>query len=71
MTTDLSDDEIKRQVSAKLASRFPELGEASIRAVVDEEFRALAEQPIRDFLVVLTERAAKDRLKKHTQEASS
>lgn len=71
MTTDLSDDEIRRQVSVKLSSRFPELDDETIRAVVDEEFGALAEQPIRDFLVVLTERAAKDRLSKHTQEASS
>jgi hypothetical protein len=64
MTTDIDDDEIKRQVVDKLLGKNSDLTAADVQPIVDEEFAALADRPIRDYLSVLTERAVKKRLKK-------
>ena len=64
MTTDMDDAEIKSQVVGKLVEKFPGKPAPEIEAIVDEEFNALANRPIRDYLSVLTERAAKQRIKK-------
>jgi Xaa-Pro aminopeptidase len=64
VTTDIDNDEIKRQVVAKLVEKNPGMSEADVASVVDEEFAALADRPVRDYLSILTERAAKKRLKK-------
>ena len=64
MTTDMDDAEIKHQVVEKLAAKNPEIDRGTIENVVNDEFAALVDRPIRDFFSVLTERAAKKRLKK-------
>jgi len=64
MTTELNDDEVKAQVVTKLSEKNPSVPHAMIEEMVDEEFAALAGRPVRDYLSVLTERAAKKRLKK-------
>ncbi len=46
----------------RLASRFPEQPRADIESVVAEEHGKLSEGPIRDFVPLLVEHAAKNRL---------
>lgn len=57
-------DEIVSEVSTRLRGRFPEKPADEVEAVVRAELDALADRPIQDYLSVLTERAAKSRLKK-------
>lgn len=64
MTTDMDDAEIKSQVVSKLVEKYPEKPAQEIETIVEEEYTALAGRPIRDYLSVLTERAAKQRIKK-------
>jgi hypothetical protein len=64
VTTDIDYVEIKRQVVDKLVEKNPSLDRTDVATVVDEEFAALADRPVRDYLSILTERAAKKRLKK-------
>jgi hypothetical protein len=63
MTAELDDEEIIRQVTGELEKKFAGLSPAEIEAVVRKEFAALANRPVRDYLLILTERAAKKRLK--------
>jgi hypothetical protein len=64
MTTDMSDQEVMNQVADKLSEKNSDVPRAIIDDVVREEFLALAGRPVRDYLSVLTERAAKKRIKK-------
>lgn len=64
MTTEMDDREIIEKVREKLRERYPELPAEQVDSAVEEEFAALAGRPVRDYLLVLTERAAKKRLKK-------
>ena len=64
MTTELNDDEVKAQVVANLSAKNPDLAINVLEELVEEEFDALAGRPVRDYLSVLTERAATKRLKK-------
>ena len=64
MTTDMSDQEVMTQVADKLSEKNSDVPRAIIDDVVREEFLALAGRPVRDYLSVLTERAAKKRIKK-------
>ncbi len=63
MGTDISDEDVMREVTEKLEAKYPNLNRDDIQMVVSEEFSALAGRPVRDYLSVLTERAAKKRLK--------
>lgn len=63
MTTDLKDEEIITQVTGKLAEKFPAAASDQIETIVREEFGVLASRPVRDYFSVLTERAAKNRLR--------
>ena len=63
MTTEMTDQEVKAQVVANLATKNAEIPLIMIEELVDEEFAALAGRPVRDYLSVLTERAARKRLK--------
>jgi translation initiation factor 2 alpha subunit (eIF-2alpha) len=63
MTTDMDDDEIISQVVAKLVEE-KDYPLDLVEPIVREEFAALAGRPVRDYLSVLTEKAAKKRLKK-------
>ena len=64
MTTELDDEEVQAQVVASLEEKNPGITKSVIDEVVREEFAALAGRPVRDYLSILTERAAKKRLKK-------
>ncbi len=64
MTTELSDAEVMAQVADKLSEKNTDISRTIIDDVVREEYEALAGRPVRDYLSVLTERAAKKRLKK-------
>ena len=64
MTTELDDEELQAQVAASLEEKNPGITRSVIDEVVREEFAALAGRPVRDYLSILTERAAKKRLKK-------
>ncbi|MCU1409680.1 MAG: hypothetical protein JWR04_387 [Rhodoglobus sp.] len=64
MTTDMSDDEVMAQVAQKLSEKNADIPRDVIDGVVREEYFAIAGRPVRDYLSVLTERAAKRRLKK-------
>lgn len=64
MTSEMTDKEVKAQVVANLGTKNAEIPLLMIEELVDEEFAVLAGRPVRDYLSVLTERAAKKRLKK-------
>ena len=64
MTTDMSDQEVMNQVAEKLSEKNADVPRDVIDDVVREEFLALVGRPVRDYLSVLTERAAKKRIKK-------
>ena len=64
MTANIDDEETIRQIVERLEKKFPDVPRAEIEDVARAEFAALADRPVRDFLTILTERAAKKRLKK-------
>jgi len=70
MTTDMSDQEVMTQVADKLSEKNASVPRTVIDEVVREEFEALAGRPVRDYLSVLTERAAKKRIKKLSKAAA-
>ena len=70
MTTEISDQEVMVQVADKLSEKNSDVPRNVIDDVVREEFMALAGWPVRDYLSVLTERAAKKRLKKLAKAAA-
>lgn len=63
MTTELDNEEIIRQVIGELEQKFADRSPDEIETVVREEFNVLASRPVRDYVLILTERAAKKRLK--------
>ena len=63
MTTELDNEEIIRQVVGELEQKFADRSPDEIETVVREEFDLLARRPVRDYVLILTERAAKKRLK--------
>ena len=69
MTTEMSDDEVIAQVTGRLSEKNDDIPREVIDEVVRAEFAALAGRPVRDYLSVLTERAAKKRLKKLVKSA--
>lgn len=70
MTTELSDQEVMNQVADKLSEKNSDVPRDVIDDVVREEYEALAGRPVRDYLSVLTERAAKKRIKKLARAAA-
>ena len=64
MTTEFDKDEVARQVTEKLQEKFPDTDADTIKHIVNEEVAALAERPVHDYVAVLSERAARKRLKK-------
>ncbi len=47
----------------RLVKKFPDTHRTQIEEVVSDEYTALSDGPIRDYVPVLIERAAKDRLR--------
>ncbi|MCU1405936.1 MAG: hypothetical protein JWQ43_2239 [Glaciihabitans sp.] len=64
MTTEMDDEETIRQVIVRLTDKYPDAAPAEIESIARSEFEALAGRPVRDYLSILTERAAGKRLKK-------
>ncbi|GAA3598384.1 hypothetical protein GCM10010968_17120 [Agrococcus terreus] len=64
VTTNIDRDEIIAQATSTLAASHPEWDAAEIERVAREELAAIADSPVQDFLLVLTERATKRRLKR-------
>lgn len=64
MTTDVNPEEVVAQVSERLRGKYPDADAAEIDRVVRAELAELVDRPVQDYLAVLTERAAKKRLKK-------
>ena len=64
VTTDIDDEETRRQVVDRLEERYPQTSRADIEDAVTEEFESLTGRPVRDYLAILTERAARKRLKR-------
>ena len=64
VTTDMDDEETIRQVVMRLEEKYPTASRAEIEQIARDEFEALAGRPVRDYLSILTERAAGKRLKK-------
>jgi hypothetical protein len=64
VTKDIDDEETIQHVANALEARFPGMARADLEAIVREEFGAIAGRPVRDYLSILTERAARKRIKK-------
>lgn len=64
MATEFDETEVIRQVTERLVERFPKSKPGEIERIVTEEVEALAAKPVTDYVSVLSERAAKKRLKK-------
>lgn len=47
----------------RLASKFPEVPRTQVEEIVSDEYAALSDGPIRDYVPVLIERAAQLRLR--------
>lgn len=60
-----SDDEriLVDRIPDRLAVHFPQIARTRIAEVVEEEYRRFDGRPIRDFVPVLTEHQARDRLR--------
>jgi hypothetical protein len=52
------------EVVERLAARFPDVPRDHVETVVDEEHHELAGNPIRDFVPVLVEHDARERLRR-------
>ncbi|MGM1029430.1 MAG: three-helix bundle dimerization domain-containing protein [Actinomycetota bacterium] len=57
-------DEIVAQIVAKLTERHPDYDRDEVERVARAELAELENSPVQDFLLVLTERATKKRLKR-------
>jgi len=66
----MDDEETLRQVVDRLAEKFPDLPRPELEAAARTEFDALVGRPVRDYLSILTERAAKKRLKRESRVGS-
>jgi len=66
----MDDEETLRQVVDRLAEKFPDLPRPELEAAARTEFDALVGRPVRDYLSILTERAAKKRLKRESKVGS-
>lgn len=63
MATEFDEAEVIRQVTERLVEKFPRKEPGDIERIVSEEVVALAAKPVTDYVSVLSERAAKKRLK--------
>ena len=57
------EDPVMEKVIDRLSEQFPSLARDHVQQVVDEEFARLEEGRIRDFVPVLVEHAARERLR--------
>ncbi len=64
MNQNAADEDILRAVADKLSEKHPETPRAELDQIVREELAALSGRPVQAYLSILTERAARKRLKK-------
>lgn len=64
MTTEFDQADVVRQVSERLAEKFPDKDAATIERLVQLEVAALAKKPVTDYVSVLSERAVRKMLKR-------
>lgn len=69
MTTEVKPEEVVVQVSERLRAKHPDVSPDEIDRIVRAELAELVDRPVQDYLAVLTERAAKKRLKKDREPA--
>ncbi|WP_411701271.1 three-helix bundle dimerization domain-containing protein [Conyzicola sp.] len=70
MTTDVDDEDTIRQVVDRLQEKLPDTPRDELERVAREEFESLSGRPVRDYLSILTERAARKRIKRDSKVAS-
>jgi hypothetical protein len=70
VTTDVDDEDTIRQVVDRLQEKLPDTPRDELERVAREEFDAISGRPVRDYLSILTERAAKKRIKREGKAAS-
>lgn len=58
MTTAFDPDEIIDQVSTKLIEKFPDTDATTIRSIVRDDVSSFESRPVKDYVAVLSERAA-------------
>lgn len=63
MTTEFDEGDVVAQVTQKLREKNPEMDPVRIEEIVREEVHLLAQRPVHDYVSVLSERAARKRLK--------
>ena len=66
--SELDEDQAIAQVVDRLAAQFPSLARERVQLVVDEERERLAPGRVRDFVPVLVEHEAKERLRGEAQQ---
>jgi hypothetical protein len=64
VTTNIDDEDMLRQVVDRLQEKLPDVAREEIEATARTEFEALSGRPVHDYLAILTERAAKKKLKR-------
>jgi hypothetical protein len=64
MTTELDYDEILKQVVGQIAPKHPQLLPSQVEGIARAELDKLWDQPVKDYLVVLTGRATKKAINK-------
>jgi hypothetical protein len=70
VTTEIDDEETIRQVVIRLTDKYPDAAPDEVESIARTEFEALAGRPVRDYLSILTERAAGKRLKQASKATS-
>lgn len=68
MTTKADEEQAMEQVATRLMEHFPHVTRDQVAAIVDQEHQLYDGRPVRDFVPVLVERAARHRL---AQEATA
>jgi len=63
VTTDVDDEDTIRQVVDRLQEKLPEIDRTELDVVAREEFASLSGRPVRDYPSILTERAARKRIR--------
>lgn len=69
VTTEVKPEEVIIQVSERLRAKYPDVSPDEIDRIARAELAELVDRPVQDYLAVLTERAAKKRLKKDREPA--
>jgi hypothetical protein len=71
MTTEIADENTVRHVVDRLHERYPDIPRKDLESVAREEFDVLSGRPVHDYLSILTERAARKRLKQKRKNTES